>query len=129
MASHTGSEGIVKIGSNTIAEVRSWNTDEQADVIENTSMGDTARSYAVGLTGWTGSVDVLWDETDTNGQGACDVGASLTFNFYPEGATTGDIYYTGTGLVTGHNRTASFDGNVEASISVQGNGLLTESTV
>lgn len=128
MASHTGSEGIVKIGSATMAEVRSWSIEETAETIENTAMGDAARTYALGLTGWSGSMDVWWDETDTSGQGACDVGSSLTFNFYPEGTTTGDTYYTGTGLVTGHSRTASFDGNVEASISVQGTGALTEST-
>jgi len=48
---------------------------------------------------------------------------------YPEGDTTGDTYYTGTALVTGVSRSASFDGMVEATISVQGTGALTSATV
>ncbi|MFP6697076.1 MAG: hypothetical protein VCF08_09260 [Alphaproteobacteria bacterium] len=32
MANHTGSEGTVKVGSNTIAEIRSFSIDETHDV-------------------------------------------------------------------------------------------------
>jgi predicted secreted protein len=129
MASHKGSEGTVKVGSNSIAEIRSYTLEETADTIEDTSMGDSARTYKSSLTSFSGSVDVLWDETDTSGQGALDIGAEVTLNVYPEGDTSGDTYYTGTVIVTGVNRTASYDGLVEASISVQGTGALTESTV
>jgi predicted secreted protein len=81
------------------------------------------------LTSFSGSLDVFWDETDTNGQGALSIGSEVTLNVYPEGDTTGDTYYTGSAIVTGVSRSASFDGLVEASISVQGNGALTETTV
>jgi predicted secreted protein len=129
MATHKGSEGTVKVGSNAIAEIRSYSIEESADTIEDTSMGDTARSYKPSLTQFSGSIDVFWDETDTSGQGALDVGSEITLNFYPEGDTAGDTYYSGSAIVTGVTRTGSFDGMVEASISVQGNGALTESTV
>jgi len=129
MASHKGSEGTVKVGSNSIAEIRSYTLEETADTIEDTSMGDSARTYKSSLTSFSGSVDVLWDETDTSGQGALDIGAEVTLNVYPEGDTSGDTYYSGTVIVTGVNRTGSYDGLVEASISVQGTGALTESTV
>jgi hypothetical protein len=91
-------------------------------------MGDTARTYLPSLTTFTGSIDVLWDETNSTGQGALTIGASVTLNLYPEGASTGDTYYTGTAIVTGRNITASYDGLVEMSISVQGTGALTQST-
>jgi hypothetical protein len=81
------------------------------------------------LTSWDGSVDVYWDETDTNGQVAATIGASVTLNVYPEGDASGDAYYTGTAIVTGVSRTASFDGMVEASITFQGSGALSASTV
>lgn len=129
MATHKGSEGTVKVGSNAIAEIRSYSIEESADTIEDTSMGDSARTYKPSLTQFSGSIDVFWDETDTSGQGALDVGSEVTLNFYPEGDTTGDTYYGGSAIVTGVTRTGSFDGMVEASISVQGNGALTESTV
>lgn len=129
MATHTGSEGTVKVGTDAIAEIRSFSIEESADTLEDTSMGDTARTYKPSLTTYTGSIDVLWDESDTTGQGALTVGAEVTLNFYPEGDTSGDVYYTGLAIVTGVSRNSSFDGLVEMSISVQGNGALTTSTV
>jgi len=129
MATHTGSEGTVKVGANAIAEIRSFSLEESADTLEDTTMGDTARTYKSSLTTFTGSVDVFWDETDTTGQGALTIGASVTLNVYPEGDTSGDTYYTGTAIVTGVTRSSSFDGLVEASITVQGSGALTATTV
>ena len=129
MATHTGSEGTVKVGSDAIAEIRSYTIDETADTLEDTTMGDTARTYKSSLTSFTGSLDVYWDETDTAGQGALTIGAEVTLSVYPEGDTTGDVYYTGTAIVTGVSRTASFDGLVEMSISVQGTGALSQTAV
>ena len=129
MATHKGSEGTVKVGSNAVAEIRSYSLEESSDTLEDTSMGDSARTYKPSLTSFSGSLDVFWDETDTSGQGALTIGSEVTLNVYPEGDTAGDTYYTGSAIVTGVSRSASFDGLVEASISVQGNGALTESTV
>ena len=129
MSTHKGSEGIVKVGSNSVAEIRSYSIEESADTLEDTSMGDSARTYKPSLTSFSGSLDVFWDETDTSGQGALSIGAEVTLNVYPEGVASGDTYYTGSAIVTGVSRTGAFDGLVEASISVQGNGALTETTV
>ena len=49
MATHAGSEGTVKSGSNTVAEIRSFSLEESADTIEDTTMGDTSRTYLTGL--------------------------------------------------------------------------------
>lgn len=129
MANHTGSEGLIKVGANTVAEVRSYTLNETADTIEDTTMGDTSRTYLSSLKSFNGSLDVYWDEADTTGQGALTVGSSVTLNVYPEGASSGDTYYSGTAIVTGLTVTASFDGMVEASINVQGTGALTKTTV
>lgn len=129
MAIHKGSEGTVKVGANDILEIRSYSIEETADTLEDTVMGDSARTYLPSLTSWSGSVDVFWNETDTTGQGALTIGAVATVNFYLEGDTSGDTYYTGSAIVTGISRSASFDGLVEASISVQGTGALTSTTV
>lgn len=129
MATHKGSEGTVKSGANAIAEIRSYNITETADVLEDTTMGDASRTYLSSLKTFTGSIDCFWDETDTNGQLSLDPGASVTINIYPEGSGTGDTYYTGTVLITEKSITASFDGMVEASFSFQGTGALSETTV
>jgi len=128
MATHSGVEGTVKVGANAIAEIRSFSVEETGDTIDDSTMGDTARTYIAGLKTYTASIDCLWDETNTTGQGAMTVGATVTLNLYPEGATAGDIYYTGSAIVTGRTITASYDGLVEMSITCQGSGALTQST-
>ena len=129
MATHAGSEGTVKVGSNAVAEIRSFSIEETADTLEDTTMGDTARTYKSSLTSFSGSVDVLWDETDSSGQGALTIGAEVTLNLYPEGDASGDTYLTGSAIVTGRSISSSYDGLVEMSITVQGNGALTTTTV
>ena len=128
MATHTGSEGTIKIGSDTLGELRSFSLETTAETIEDTSMGDTSRTYKVGLKTFTGTASVFFDETD-NGQTALVAGAEITLNVYPEGASSGDTYYTGSAIVTGRTINSSFDGMVEMEISYQGTGALTEQTV
>lgn len=129
MATHTGSEGTVRVGaSNNILEIRSYSVEETSDTAEDTSMGDSYRTFKTTLKAWTGSVDVFWDETDTTGQGALTVGSEVAVRFMPEGATVGDIYLTGSAIVTGKTITASFDGMVESTITLQGTGSLTSAT-
>ncbi len=125
MATHTGSEGTVKVGANAIAEIRSYSIEQTADTTEDTTMGDSWRTHKTTLKSWSGTVDVYWDETDTTGQGALVVGAEVTANFYPEGSTTGDMYLTGTAIVTGKTVSASFDGMIESTITLQGTGART----
>ena len=128
MATHTGSEGTIKIGANTLGELRSFSLETTAETIEDTSMGDASRTYKVGLKTFTGTASVFFDETDT-AQPSLVAGAEITLNVYPEGASSGDTYYTGSAIVTGRTINSSFDGMVEAEVSFQGTGALTESTV
>ena len=128
MATHLGKEGTVQVGSNAIAEIRGFSIDETIDTVEDTSMGDSAKTYLASIKDFSGSVDVLYDETDTNGQTALSVGSSVTLNFAPEGTDSGDVKLTGTAIVTGKSVSSSFDGLVESTISVQGTGGLTTGT-
>jgi hypothetical protein len=129
MATHAGSEGTVRVGANAILEIRSYSVEETGDTIDDTSMGDTARTFIAGLKTFTATVDCLWDELNTNGQGALTVGSTVTLNLYPEGTASTDVYYTGSAIVTGRNLTASYDGLVEISFSCQGTGALTQTAV
>ena len=128
MATHLGKEGTVQVGSNAIAEIRGFSIDETIDTVEDTSMGDSAKTYLASIKDFSGSVDVLYDETDTNGQTALSVGSSVTLNFAPEGTSSGDVKLTGTAIVTGKSVSSSFDGLVESTITVQGTGGLTTGT-
>lgn len=129
MATHAGKEGTVKIGANAVAEIREWSVTENGETADNSSMGDTARTHMFTMSSWDGSLSCWWDETDTNGQGALTIGASVTLNLYPEGDGAGDTYYTGTATVTSISRRAALDGLVEADFSFMGSGALTGTTV
>jgi predicted secreted protein len=129
MATHTGSEGLVKIGTAVVAEVRTWSLNTNADTIETSKMGTTARTYVAGLTSADASIDVFWDETDSAGQTALAPGATVTLVLYPEGATSGDTYYSGSAIVTSKSITGTFDGMVEASISATYTGAVSTATV
>ena len=129
MATHVGTSGVVKIGSDTIAEVIGFNLDETNDTVEDTSLTDTAKSYLVLRKDAKGTIECHWDETDSSGQEALDVGSSVTLNLYPEGADAGDAYYTGTALVTGASVAVTMDGVISRTFNVQFSGGVTHTTV
>jgi hypothetical protein len=120
-----GKDGIVKVGAAgseaAIGHVRSWSIDHTVDTIESTSMGDSFKEYCVALQNWSGSLNVLFDSADTV-QTATNVGDTLSVKLYPEGGTS--VYWSGTILITGISRTASYDGLVEATVNFQGSGAL-----
>jgi hypothetical protein len=120
MAVHKGSEGYVKVGANTVAEVRDWSLSESADTIETSSMGDSARTYTTGLTSASGSIAVHYDESDTTGQGAMTVGSEVTLALYVDA----DTYATVSAIITEAGVSSSFDGLVEGSFSFTANGAV-----
>jgi len=129
MATFKGNEGTVLSGSNAVAEIISFTVNETADVIEDTTMGDTAKTYVASFKDATATVECYFDDTDSNGQATFDVGASVTVNFQMEGNTSGDHKLSGTALITGKDISASADGMVTGTYSMQITGGLTEGTV
>jgi hypothetical protein len=129
MATHVGTSGVVKVGANAVAEVVGFNLDETNDTVEDTTLTDTAKSYLVLRKDATGTIECHWDETDTTGQEALDVGSSVTLNLYPEGADSGDAYYTGTAIVTGASVAVTMDGVISRTFNVQFSGGVTHTTV
>jgi predicted secreted protein len=127
MATHTGSEGTIKVATTTVGELRSYSLEQTADTIEDTSMGDTSRSYKSALKGWSGSASLFFDEADA-GQLLLVLGTSIALKVYPEGASSGDKYYYGDAIITGSNISASFDGMVEAEVTFTGTGAITLGT-
>lgn len=129
MATHVGTAGVVKVGANSVAEVTGFTIDESADVVEDSQLTDTSKSYKVLRSDATGTVECHWDETDTNGQTALAVGSEVTLNLYPEGESSGDTYYTGTAIVTGVSQNVSLDGVISRTITVQFSGGVSTTTV
>lgn len=128
MATHHGLDGSIKVGSNTVAEVRSFEIEVEQETVNDNVMNDTWRTHLTGLKGWTASCECLWDETDTNGQVALTIGSSVSLSLGPEGHTTGDTIYTGTATVKTIGVTTPHDGVVTRRITFEGNGTLTITT-
>lgn len=130
MATNKGSSGVVKIAASggsvaVVGEVRSYSIDTTADTVEDTVMGDSARTYLPSLTSATLSVECYWDDGDAQ-QLVLDEGTDIDWEIHPTGTGAGEKYYSGGGVVTAKTITASFDGMVEASFSVQVSGAVTE---
>lgn len=135
MATYTGENGTVKVTSDdsaglvSVAEVRSWTVEHTKDVIEDTVMGDAARTYKSGLHQFTGSMEVVYDSDHTTTSNAFnpDNDDTLQVEFYPN-SSTGEKF-TGNVIVTSVSRTASFDDLVTATVNFQGTGALTSTAI
>ena len=127
MATKLGREGLIKLSSTTIGELRNYALTHSSDVVEDSVLGDTYRTRLASMKTFSVSGDLYWDETDA-GQLLITIGSSVTLNLYPEGASTGDVYYSGAAIVTQFNVSASFDGVIEGQISFEGNGVLSTLT-
>jgi hypothetical protein len=128
MATHHGKDGTVKVGSDTLGEIKDFSLNISVDTAEDSAMGDSWKTHLVGMKEWDGDVTCHWDLDDT-AQMALDIGASVTLALYPEGATSGDKFYTGTASVVKIGVKTPMGDVVEQSFSFRGNGALTESTV
>lgn len=127
MATKLGRDGLIKISSTTIGELRNYALTHTSDTVEDSVLGDTYRTRLASMKTWSASGDLYWDEGDA-GQLLITIGSQVTLNLYPEGGTTGDVYYQGAAIVTQFNVSASFDGIIEGSIAFEGNGPLSTLT-
>ena len=128
MATHHGKEGVVTIGGTTLGNATGFTVDTTHDVVEDTALGSSMKSFLVGRGTFTASIDMNFDETDS-GQTTLVQGAELTFAFLPEGNASGDRKFSGSGIVTGMSVGVPLDGVITRTVSIQGNGGLTIGTV
>jgi len=129
MANHTGQAGLVKLGTDAVGSVTGFSIDTTGDVIESSNLGSTARQYMAGRTSFTASVEANFDETDSSGQLALTVGTTVALKLYPEGADSGDYYWSGSAIVTGESHSVTLDDLIKSSMTLQGSGVLTRTTV
>ena len=131
MSTYAGVGGAVFSGTNAVAEIRDWSLELTGATADSTVMGTSGSFMTVKptLKSWTSSFSVIWNDSDSNGQGAFVEGAAVTLNLYPSGNSSGQVKWAGAAVVTSVTKNASVDGLVEASFTVTGNGALTETTV
>lgn len=126
MANHHGSEGEVYVGSNQLGELVEFSVNESAEYDEDTALADVWKTtHATARKEWSGQLMCHFDETDTNGQEALLIGASVTLNLRPEGTATGNRELTGTARVNGVEVSVVRPGVVSRRVSFEGSGALT----
>ena len=128
MATHHGKEGVVTVGGTGVGELTSFTLETTGDVVEDTSLTDATKSFVSGRTSFSGTLEMHFDETDSP-QETLTAGSSISFVLLPEGNTSGDASYTGTGIVTGMSINNSMDAIISRTVTFQGTGALTIGTV
>jgi hypothetical protein len=127
MAVHHGKEGEVAIGGTGVGELTSFTLETTGDVVESTKMADSAKNFIAGRTSFSGTLEMHFDETDS-AQIQMTAGTTLTFKLLPEGSSSGDRKFEGSGIVTGMSVNQPLDGVVARSVTFQGTGALTIGT-
>ena len=128
MATHHGKDAVVHIGGTNIGQATGFTIDTTHDVVEDTALGDSMKSFITGRGSFTASIDMNFDDDDT-AQGNLVQGSSLSFEFMPEGSGSGEQKLSGTGIVTGMSVGVTLDGVTTRTVSIQGTGGLTIGTV
>ena len=101
----------------------------EIETLETTSFGSSARSYVVGFSDATISVEGSFDATvDAHLAGILGQDASVSFEYGPEGTATGAVKYTGEALMTSYETAAGVSDIVTYSAEFQVTGAITRGT-
>ena len=128
MATHFGKEGVVTAGGTGIGELTGYTLETTADVVEDTQLSDSTKSFVAGRTSFSGTLEMSYDETDSPQQ-TLTAGTTIAFILAPEGNSSGDETFTGSGIITGMSVNVTLDGITTRSVTFQGTGALTRGTV
>jgi hypothetical protein len=128
MATHFGKEGVVTAGGTGIGELTGYTLETTSDVVEDTQLSDSTKSFVSGRTSFSGTLEMSYDETDSPQQ-TLTAGTTIAFILAPEGNSSGDETFTGSGIVTGMSVNVTLDGITTRSVTFQGTGALTRGTV
>lgn len=130
MATYLGKNGVIKAAATgespvAVGEVTSFTVDTTGDPVEDTEMGDAARTYKPGLTSFTVGLEAHYDPADAAQTGLIE-GAEIDFELLPESGNK----LTGSAIVTSVSISTEFDNTIiSCSVNAQGTGALTRAAV
>jgi len=135
MAFVHGKDSVFKIDNSggTLTDISSYvnsvDFPETVDVAETSTLGDSSKSYIVGMKDSTLSIAGLWDSTLDGILGAV-VGqsATLSFEYSPAGTGSGEIKYTGECILTGYSQNSPVGDVVSFTADFQVSGDVTRGT-
>lgn len=122
-------DGLIELGTNSVAEPRSVSWTEEVSSRDRFAMGDTrpSRRFRPGLI--TGQMAYFWDPDDTDGQVAISAnGTASTLKVYPTGKNEGDPLITfGTVHFGNDAKSGEAEGDWERTVDFSADAI-TEST-
>lgn len=119
MASIHGKDGVVKVGTNNVAQLVGFEVTAEQGIADTTVCGADFETHLKGQKRITGTIDVRFDSADTNGQQAMNVGSSVALHLLPAG-TGYDI--KGNATITTVGATLSHTDIVARRFGFTGNG-------
>ena len=133
MSKLDGKKILLQIGGVTVVGQISGSLGMAADMLDATTKDSTdgAKEYIGGETGWTCSIEGLYDPAAAEGVseaiGYLKAGTSLTVKYGQTGS--GETYFGGSALISGVTLDGPKNDLSSYSIELQGTGVLTEATV
>lgn len=94
MATIRGMDGSVTVGGSAVANVTQWSLTAPREKLDASVMGDSSKTYKLGMKDWSGQVTCRFDYGDTTGQKAILDAAlaasptALAFEFVTESSGT-----------------------------------------
>jgi len=135
MAFVHGKDSVFKVdnSSGTLTDISTYvnsvDFPETADVAETSTLGDSSKSYIVGLKDATLSIGGLWDSTLDGVLGpVLGQSATLSFEYHPEGTASGKIKYNGECILTSYSQASPVGDVVTFSADFQVSGDVTRGT-
>jgi len=110
-----------------IGEVRSFNIETALGTIDVSTLATDWKKYLVGQAGWTGTLELFYDPTDTAQSALVTnamAGMLCTMTIHPLGSGSGKPQLVGTCYVTGMTISGATEDAVGLSISYQGTDKL-----
>ena len=133
MATIYGNNGEVQVSSTAVGEVKSWSLTISRDSIEDTSMGDDAKTFVYGKASASGTIEVHFDDDDSAQGTLRDAvlnGTTATLNLYTaDSSTSGTDYYTCTAILTSADISVEMDSIESRTFNFTVSGAVTKNAV
>jgi len=126
MATHHGKEGTIYVEGSAVAEVTSWEYNESANVVDDSQLIDTGKTFKATQKDGSGTIECHWDPADAE-QLSLRSGAEVEVSLYPTGIEVADTRLYGDIIVDTIKVTGGRDGLSEATFTYK--GVLTEEVI
>lgn len=105
-----------------IGELRSYNVEESANLMEVTKLSDANRKYTDGMPSWTATINAYFDASDSIG--TLKAGDKKAFWVFAGAAASTSKYQGGDAYITSYTASADIDGVIEVNMTIQGDTTL-----